>query len=503
MSERHATRRDWTWAITFGCAVVLGLTLVLLLGRPANGSDQGVFLSVAARMLDGDALYAEVVDNKDPLFFAAYAGALSVGGWRAPSMLDGLWFALAAFAFAGVLRELRAPRATVIVGFAVYPLALAGSWYFPGLSMLGGLAVVPVSTWLWLRGRFAAAGVAAALALLFKLNLAFLVFALLAVLLVFDRPNVSRVRQAGRALIGAVTTWGVAALVLATAGSLRAYLDTIAYNVHYANARIDSHSPVTRVRGHLAVAKEYFTAEPWQAPVTVLALVAFAALAVLALRSGERTLRLLVLLAAAASGAAVVSIALTAYYSHHLQLLALPAALITASFVTATSKWLGRHAATAVAVGCCVFALWSAGRGDRAPTVSQWAAEPVSVGARELERARLSLSPAREEIPYVVFGTNDDNGHAAFIDSSFDLSCRWFHLYDVSTREQFEETTDCFDRERPLLVLVSPAFSAHARADAWNAFVEGVRERLGEHYSLVSVAEPGFEVWRRVDSDER
>ena len=180
MPERGVTRRDWTWAITLGGAVVLGLALVLVLGGPAGGSDQGVFLSVAARMLDGDALYAEVVDNKDPLFFAAHAGALWVGGWRAPSLLDGLWFALAALALAGVLRELRAPRATVVVGFAVYPLALAGSWYFTGLSMLGGLALVPVSTWLWLRGRFAAAGVAAMLTILFKLNLALLVFALLA-----------------------------------------------------------------------------------------------------------------------------------------------------------------------------------------------------------------------------------------------------------------------------------------------------------------------------------
>jgi hypothetical protein len=503
MSERGVSRRDWTWAITFGCAVVLGLALVLLLGGPAGGSDQGVFLSVAARMLDGDVLYAEVVDNKDPLFFAAYAGALWVGGWRGPSLLDGLWFALAAFAFAGLLRELRAPRATVVVGFAVYPLALAGSWYFTGLSMLGGLALVPVSAWLWLRGWFAAAGAAAALVLLFKLNLALLVLAFPVVLLVFDRPDAPRLRQAGRAVIGAVTACGVAALVLAAAGSLRAYLDTIAYNVHYANVRVDSHSPVTRVRAHLAVAKQYFTAEAWQAPVTVLVLVAFAAVAVLALRSGERTLRLLVLLATAALGAAIASVALTAYYSHHLQLLALPAALIAASFVTAASKWLGGHATTAVSVVCCGAALWSAGRDDWPPTVSQWRAEPVSVGARELERARMRLYPAREEIPYVVFGTNDENGHAAFIDPSFDLSCRWFHLYDVSTREQFDETIDCFDRERPLLVLATPALSAHAGANAWNSFVDGVRERLGERYALVSAEPPGFEVWRRVELDGR
>ena len=58
-------------------ALAYGLLLVLLRGEPSVASDQGVFLSVAARMLDGDHLYSEVVDNKDPLFFYTYAAALA------------------------------------------------------------------------------------------------------------------------------------------------------------------------------------------------------------------------------------------------------------------------------------------------------------------------------------------------------------------------------------------------------------------------------------------
>ena len=73
--------------------------------RRWNG-DQGVFLSIAARLLDGDRLYAEVIDNKDPLFFYAHAGAFWVGGWRGPPALDALWLGVAALSFA-----LLAPRA--------------------------------------------------------------------------------------------------------------------------------------------------------------------------------------------------------------------------------------------------------------------------------------------------------------------------------------------------------------------------------------------------------
>ena len=81
---------------------------MLLRGDPFVASDQGVFLSVAARLLDGDALYAEVFDNKDPLFFYGYAAALGIGGWRGPFLLDGLWLGVAAVSMALFIRELRA-----------------------------------------------------------------------------------------------------------------------------------------------------------------------------------------------------------------------------------------------------------------------------------------------------------------------------------------------------------------------------------------------------------
>ena len=153
-------------------ALGLGLALVLLRGDPFVASDQGVFLSVAGRMLDGDRLYADVFDNKDPLFFYTYAGAFWIGDWRGPFLLDAIWLALAGVAVALLARALGAPRSAVVASFFVYPLALAAGWYLVGLSMLAALAVVPLAPWLWLRRRFVWAGVAVALVLLLKLNLA-------------------------------------------------------------------------------------------------------------------------------------------------------------------------------------------------------------------------------------------------------------------------------------------------------------------------------------------
>ena len=160
------------WIAVGVAALAYGLLLVLLRGEPSVASDQGVFLSVAARILDGDHLYSEVVDNKDPLFFYTYAAALAAGGWRGPFLLDAVWLGLAALSMALLVRELRAPRAAVVASFLVYPLALTAGWYLAGMSMLAGLAVAPLAPWFWLRSRFAAAGLVLAVVMLFKLNLA-------------------------------------------------------------------------------------------------------------------------------------------------------------------------------------------------------------------------------------------------------------------------------------------------------------------------------------------
>ena len=108
-------------------------------------------------MLDGDRLYADVFDNKDPLFFYTYAGALWVGGWRGPFLLDAVWLGVAGVAIALLVRALGAPRSAVVASFFVYPLALAAGWYLVGMSMLAALAFAPLAPWLWLRGRFAGA----------------------------------------------------------------------------------------------------------------------------------------------------------------------------------------------------------------------------------------------------------------------------------------------------------------------------------------------------------
>ena len=485
---------------TVAVALLLGFLLVAFRGEPIATSDQGVFLSVAARMLDGDQLYSEVVDNKDPLFFYSYAGALWAGGWRGPFALEGLWLALAAIAIALTLYELRAPRAAVVTGFFLYPLGLTAAWYQPGLSMLGALAIAPLAAWLWLRGQSIAAGAAVGVAILFKINLALVAGAPIAAFLLLGASDRGRLRQLGHGALGLLAVLGGAAAFLAGRGALTSYLDVLGYNVHYSGS-LNAPGPLDGVRHHLEVLRGFFVAAGrWQAPAALAALGVFVVAAVLGWTRGGPPFRALAAAAAAALVAVLTTIALTALWNHHLQMLAYPAALGGAALVAAATIRFGNRLGVVAAATCILFAAWSSVKHEVAAGVSAraWSADAISVPADELEKARLRFHPSSAQVTYMVFGGNSENAHAVFVEDPFALSCRFFHLYPFSLEEQFAETLACGAREEPMLVLVTLGFFDDRAAEgSWGTFVRGARRFLDTRYEKVGQAYPGFQVWTR------
>jgi hypothetical protein len=486
------------WIAVGAGALLLGLALVLVRGHPVATSDQGVYLSIAARLLDGDHLYRDVVEPKDPLFFYTYAAALWLGDWRGPFLLDGLWLALAGVSLALLLRELRAPRVAVIAGALVYPLALTSGWYNPGLTMLAALAIAPLVAWLWLRGKFAAAGATLCVVLLFKLPLGGVAAAPLAAFVLLGTPEGARARQVLRGLAGLAATLVVAAAALAVRGELRGHLEMIAYNVHYANTLGPAQGPVERARQHLGVVVDYFElGGRWPLPAALLAVGAFGVLAVFAWTRGGRE-RALAVTAALTLVAVLVTLAQTAYWFHHLQMLALPAALMVATGVAVVVGRLGERAGVAVAAACVVFALWSSLKHENTLDLSLWRMTPHSGGAIALEEARARHYAGEERVTYMVLGSNSENAHAAFIGEEFDLSCRWFQLYPESLPEQLEETRDCARQEKPMLVLVTLGFfDDPPTTPEWASFVAAAREFLRAGYRVAGEEHPGFVAWAR------
>jgi hypothetical protein len=474
--------------------------LVLLRGEPYVASDQGVFLSVAGRLLEGDSLYARVFDNKDPLFFYGYAAALWAGGWRGPFLLDALWLGVAATSMALLARELRAPRVAVFAGLVTYPLALTAGWYLVGLSMLGALAAAPLVAWLWARGWHAASGAVLIAVALMKLNLAPIVVAPPVAFLVAGVPDAGRLRAVGRGALGVAGAAFAAAGLLGLRGELREYAETFSYNVHYSSARSESDSVVGRMIEHLEVAWDFFyLAGRWQLPAAILVLAVFSAAAVVATTRGSRSERALAWAAVATLAGALVVLALTAYGEEHLQLLAYPATLFVTALIWRVDAVWGRSWSVVAASAVALFALWSSLKAPAGTEVSSlWTTRPISPGAIALERARARFDADDRPVEYMVLGSNSEGGHAAFLErGAFDLRCRFFHLYTFSLPAQFAETLRCLERERPMFVLVTLGFfEPYGDFPEWNAFVERAKALLEERYELVEEEHPGVQVWR-------
>ena len=487
-----------------GLALLFGIALVLVRGEPVVGSDQGILLSVAGRMLDGDDLYAEVIENKDPLVFYTFAGALWVGGWRGPFLLDGVWLAVAGLGLALLLRELRLPRTAVAAGFFVYPLALTAAWFYAGLTMLGGLALAPFVPALWLRRSYVASGAVLATVMLFKLNLALVVAAPVAALLLLGVPDGECWRQLVRAAGGAAATFAAGALVLLVWGGLREYLDSIVYNVDYANALLASESTLGRMRDHSRIVVDQFrTAGRWQLPAALLVVGVFAVAVALTWTRRAAGQRVVATLGTFTLAVTLLTLALTAYWDHHLQMLAYPAALIAATLISVAAGTFGSRAAAATAALCIVFALWSSLKNeDRLDVSAAWTTTPISAGADALEKARTRFYPESETVTYMVFGGNSENGHAAFFAEDFELTCRWFQLAPISLDWQFEETLECARHERPMLVMISLGFfdERQRQFPLWRVFVAGARRFLDAGYEKVVEEHPGFEAWKRRDA---
>jgi hypothetical protein len=180
-------------------------------------------------------------------------------------------------------------------------------------------------------------------------------------------------------------------------------------------------------------------------------------------------------------------------------MLAYPATLIGATILTVLSTTRWSKLVTIGACGFVVFALWSSLKNPGGLEISTaWRTKPISAGAIALERARKRFDPQAQRVTYMVFGSNSENGHAAFIGHQFDLACRWFQLYPFSSPEQFDETTKCARRQRPEFVLVTLGyFDTPNDGSAWAEFVANTRKFLDDGYKLVEEEAPGFQVWRR------
>jgi hypothetical protein len=484
-----------TTHVAVAAALAAAVSIAALRVTPQVWGDPGVWLSVAARLLDGDRLYADVFDNKDPFFFYSYALSLRIAGVRGPFALEVVWLAVGTVGLAMALRTLRVGTLAVVTGAVVYPLALTASWYVPGATMVPALAIAPLALWLWARGAAVAAGFLVVVAMLFKLNLGLVVAAPLVALLLVGDAGASRRRRAAEGTCGAAVALALCALLLGVRGELRPYLDTIAYNVHYSDAGVNGGG----LHAHLSIVRVFFAAAgKWQLPAAVLATVALLVVSLVGWQRGSPGFRRVAAAAVATLLAAFVTLATTAVFTVHLQLLAYPAALGCATLVVALRRLWRPLGVAAAAICIALAARASLGQEDlSALSIRTWTVAPVSTPGTAHEATRARLFPDGRRVSYAVFGRNTEDGHAAFVSRSMDMQCRYFHQYPFYREAQLQETLDCARRSQPQLILVTTSFyDPMPGHPAWERFVAETRAMLRSRYDLVT-REGMTEVWRQ------
>ncbi len=155
-----------TWILVFFLSLVTWIIIFPLLIPDRNG-DRGIILSTAARMLAGDRLYAEVFDNKEPLFYYLVAAEMWLG-WATQIAVEAILVALCSLAAFIILRiEVSRLTAMLIAGIAV-PIIVTGDFYLPGLTHLPGEAVTLLAIAAAAKSRPVTVGIGLALVLFLK-----------------------------------------------------------------------------------------------------------------------------------------------------------------------------------------------------------------------------------------------------------------------------------------------------------------------------------------------
>jgi hypothetical protein len=224
---RGRLRSAAAWGLWLPLALAVVWPIVMLRAIPPLSADRGIFVSVAERLRAGDRLYADVWDNKDPLFYFSMAAGRAISPYS-DVVLEIGWLLGASTGIFSLTRSFRGDtRAGVLAGFVLTPLVLTGAVYHSGYTNLPGTALALLALAAAIRRRYAMAGVLLGL-LCFMKFVVLPVAGLLVLVVVGSRRSW---RGFGSAALGFVAVGMLVLALLGTRGELAAYLHTFTQNV--------------------------------------------------------------------------------------------------------------------------------------------------------------------------------------------------------------------------------------------------------------------------------
>jgi len=230
----------WVAKVVTTGLIAITWIYIILRSRPMPDNDYQAFLLVGSRLAQGDRLYVDVWDNKDPL--THWIAALVSQSFPLSShVVELIWLATVAIATFFIARAFgTSPIVASLAGGVLGPLAILNLAYFQGATELPGITITLASLALVMRRHFVFSG--ALLGVLVFLKIVFLPVALTAVLYwLFTSKHLKSIT---RISLGFLSAFLSLLILLFARGELLGYFETLRMNMQYSNAQLEDGVPM-------------------------------------------------------------------------------------------------------------------------------------------------------------------------------------------------------------------------------------------------------------------
>jgi len=457
----------WTTGLT---ACVWTVLVFVVLRAPL--ADYGIHVSVAERLIAGDRLYAEVWDNKDPLYFQSLALARLVtpmGGWLLE--IGGLvLIGIAAFALATSLGLSR--RLSVLTGWVGAPVIVVGV-ADPTAGVLAGVPLALMSIALLVNGHRVSAGLILAFVPFFKITVFPVALAAFLAIIVLRRERGTWARVAAGFGLGVLAVLAL----LALRGELGPYLDSLRLNLAYSQEGGQA-GGLTGLITHLSP----LTSQSVQ--VTILGIL----LALTLVRAGAESrgprqagdaVSVVWWATVWASAAVVGVLAVTGKWPGHAKILVIPAVLALLVGVAAGPARLRLFGlAPTLAIVVLITLLSGAPSYRHVLSSLEYARANINLQGA-ISQHSLVIQSTGPASSYARVGQGDDPAHAVGL-GQWTLACPRFQQYWWESPSTLQRTLDCLPNAR--VVLVTPDLYGPVSSPAWDDFQQSVEMILSSGF---------------------